>query len=244
MAHDSEGSKTCVPLYCSKQLCLQLLPSAPPKAGPLHFSHDGTFKIMQIADLHFSVNEGVCRDTSIDPCSAADNMSISLLARVLDDEKPDFVVFTGDQLNGQGTSWDAKSVLAKFARAVTDRQIPWAAIFGNHDDEDGDSREAQIRYMQALPYSLVQEGPKDIHGAGNYLLKVYSADPYVSSHPIGGYKGFTALCSSKTHILTLYFLDSGSYAKGTWDFFGMFHGTEYDWLHQVMTPHCSVRCFI
>ena len=48
---------------------------------------------------------------------------------------------------------------------------------GNHDDEDGDSRRDQVKYMQGLPYSLVQEGQKDIHGAGNYVLKVYSADP-------------------------------------------------------------------
>ncbi len=134
---------------------------------------------MQIADLHFSVNQGVCRETIITPCTAADDMSISLLADTLDKEKPDLVVFSGDQLNGQGTSWDAKSVLAKFARAVTDRQIPWAAIFGNHDDEDGDTRAEQIKYMQGLPYSLVQAGPKDIHGVGNYLHKVYSADPWV-----------------------------------------------------------------
>ena len=87
------------------------------------------------------------------------------------------VVFTGDQLNGQGTSWDSRSVLAKFAAAVTDKGIPWAAVFGNHDDEDGLSREDQNALMQGLPYSLVQRGPKDVHGVGNYLLKVYSADP-------------------------------------------------------------------
>ncbi|KAI0689492.1 Metallo-dependent phosphatase [Cytidiella melzeri] len=186
----------------------------PPKAGPLHFSHEGNFKIMQIADLHFSVSEGVCQDTLINPCSASDNLTMSLLARVLDQEKPDLVVFTGDQLNGQGTSWDSRAVLAKFARVVTERQIPWAAIFGNHDDEDGDGREVQMKYMQGLPYSLVQPGPKDIHGVGNYVLKVYSADP------------------SKTQLLTLYFLDSGAYSNGKWDLFGLFHGTEYDWIHQ------------
>jgi DNA repair exonuclease SbcCD nuclease subunit len=87
------------------------------------------------------------------------------------------VVFTGDQLNGQGTSWDPKSVLAKFSKAVAERKIPWAAVFGNHDEEDGLSREQQLKLMQALPYSMVERGPKDIHGVGNYVLKVKSADP-------------------------------------------------------------------
>lgn len=104
-------------------------------------------------------------------------MTNSLISHILDEEKPDLVVFSGDQLNGQGTSWDVKTVLAKFAQSVTDRAIPWAAIFGNHDDEDGESRERQIRYLQGLPYSLVESGPKDIHGVGNYVLKVWSADP-------------------------------------------------------------------
>lgn len=167
---------------------------------------------MQIADLHFSVNQGECRETSI-PCTGADNMTLSLIASVLDKEKPDLVVFTGDQLNGQTTSWDAKSVLAKFARTVTERQIPWAAVFGNHDDEDGEMRREQLKYMQGLPYSLVEPGPRDIHGVGNYVLKVHSADP------------------SKTHLLTLYFLDSGAYESSGFDFFGFTHSVNYDWIH-------------
>lgn len=95
---------------------------------------------------------------------------------MLDIEKPDLVVFSGDQLNGQGTAWDGKSVLAKFARAVTDRKIPWAAVFGNHDEDDGLRKELQINLLKSLPYSLVERGPKDIHGVGNYVLKTYSAD--------------------------------------------------------------------
>ena len=37
---------------------------------------------------------------------------------------------------------------------------------------------------------------------------------------------------SKTHLLTLYFLDSGSYASGVLDWFGLFHGSEYDWIRE------------
>ncbi|KAG5653410.1 hypothetical protein H0H81_000697 [Sphagnurus paluster] len=186
----------------------------PPRAPPLHFSRNGKFKILQVADLHYSVSQGSCRDTDVTPCVHSDNLTTTLLGKALDAEKPDLVVFSGDQLNGQRTSWDPKSVLAKFAKAVTDRGIPWAAVFGNHDDEDGLRREDQLILMKGLPYSLVERGPKDVHGVGNYVLKVRSADP------------------SKTHLLTLYFLDSGSYARGYMSFFGLVP-TAYDWIRET-----------
>ncbi|KIM44481.1 hypothetical protein M413DRAFT_442454 [Hebeloma cylindrosporum] len=186
----------------------------PPRAPPLHFSHSGKFKILQVADLHFSVSQGVCRDTILNPCKHSDNLTNSLISHVIDQEKPDLIVFTGDQLNGQGTSWDPKSVLAKFSRAVAEKGIPWAAVFGNHDEEDGMRKELQVSLMKGLPFSLVERGPKDVHGVSNYVLKVYSPD------------------ASKTHALTLYFLDSGSYSKGVLDWFGFFTPTEYDWIRQ------------
>ena len=40
------------------------------------------------------------------------------------------------------------------------------------------------------------------------------------------------LSRSKTHLLTLYFLDSGSYDTGFFDFFG-FTPTTYDYLRDV-----------
>ena len=157
--------------------CCFTYSAGPPAAPPLHFSHDGKFKILHIADLHFSIRHSDCRDSILSPCEDSDNLTSTLVGRILDEEKPDLVVFTGDQLNGQGTTWDSNSVLAKFSVALTERQIPWAAVFGNHDDEDGASREDQLKRLQGLPYSLVERGPVDVHGVGNYVLKVHSADP-------------------------------------------------------------------
>jgi Calcineurin-like phosphoesterase len=172
---------------------------------------------MQIADLHFSVGRAPCLDPTT-PCDGgAYAYTESLVGRILDEERPDMVVFTGDQLNGQGTTWDAASVLAKFAAPVISRRIPWAAVFGNHDSEDAREsgfRRDQMRLMQGLPYSLVQAGPEDVYGVGNYVLKVWSAD------------------ASKTHLLTLYFLDSGDYAAGFLDWFGFLRPVEYDYIHQ------------
>ena len=46
------------------------------------------------------------------PCdSGAYAYTEALVKCALDAEQPDLVIFTGDQLNGQGTSWDAMSML-------------------------------------------------------------------------------------------------------------------------------------
>ena len=160
-----------------------------------HFHPDGSLKIMQIADLHYSVGTGECRDTDKDGC-IGDIDTEDWLANALDAEKPDMVVFSGDQLNGQRTSYDSRSVLAKFAKPVIDRQIPWAAIFGNHDSEDVGDRPFQMRNLQSMPYSLAQPGPDEVDGVGNYVIKLRSGDP------------------SQMHLFTLYFLDSHAY-QGT-----------------------------
>lgn len=211
----------------------QSQPLVAPRAPPLHFSRSGNFKILQVADLHFSVSSGVCRDTDRKPCENSDNLTASLISHVLEAEKPDLVVFSGDQLNGQGTSWDPKSVLAKFSRAVTDKGIPWSAVFGNHDEEDALAKEDQVMLMKALPYSVVERGPKDVHGVGNYVLKVKSADAYVSYSFVVQHYVLMIDTRSMTHLLTLYFLDSGSYSNGILDWFGFFEPTAYDWIRQV-----------
>jgi hypothetical protein len=73
---------------------------------------DGKFKIMQASDLHLSTGLGHCRDPE-PPGSAAkcdaDSRTLEFVGRLLDDEKPDMVVLSGDQVNGE-TSPDAQSV--------------------------------------------------------------------------------------------------------------------------------------
>ncbi|WVQ98259.1 hypothetical protein IAU59_005382 [Kwoniella sp. CBS 9459] len=170
-------------------------PVAPKAAVPV-FQSDGTLKIMQIADLHYSVGSGTCRDTDKQPC-VGDEDTAAWLAEALDAEQPDLVVFSGDQLNGQETSYDSRSVLAKFAKPVIDRKIPWTAIFGNHDSEILADRSQQMRAMQHMPYCLARAGPKAVEGVGNYYIKLHSSD------------------ASNMHIFTLYFVDSHSYQKKT-----------------------------
>ena len=73
----------------------------------------GRFKIMQVADLHLSTGLGACRNPVPDgynggPCEA-DPRTLDFVANMLDDEKPDMVVLSGDQVNGD-TAPDAPTV--------------------------------------------------------------------------------------------------------------------------------------
>jgi DNA repair exonuclease SbcCD nuclease subunit len=60
----------------------------------------------------------------------------------------------------------------KFAALCIDRKIPYAAIFGNHDDEGDMSRQDLMDVLAELPYSVSKPGLKDIYGIGNYVVAV------------------------------------------------------------------------
>lgn len=105
---------------------------------PLRVKEDGKFKIVQISDTHMVTGVGVCKD-AIDahgkPLSerGADPLTVNFLGGILDMEKPDLVILTGDQLHHEVL--DSQSALFKVVAPLIDRSIPYAAVFGNHDDE-------------------------------------------------------------------------------------------------------------
>ncbi|KIW02701.1 uncharacterized protein PV09_06139 [Verruconis gallopava] len=168
---------------------------------------DGKFKIMQLADLHLSTGLGTCRDAvppSPDGKCEADPRTLSFVERLLDQEKPDFVVLSGDQVNGE-TAPDAQSAIFKFVDILASRKIPYAAIYGNHDDEGSLSRQATADLLQTLPYSMTQSGPNTIPGVGNYYIRVLS---HTGHHA----------------ALTMFFLDTHSYSPDEHKYKG------YDWI--------------
>ncbi|KAI1500536.1 calcineurin-like phosphoesterase [Biscogniauxia marginata] len=170
---------------------------------------NGRFKIMQLADLHLSTGVGHCRDAVPDeyeggPCMA-DPRTLDFVSRLLEDEKPDFVVLSGDQVNGDSAP-DAQSAIFKYAHLLIKHKIPYVSIFGNHDDEGALPRAGQMALIEQLPYSLSAAGPDDIDGVGNYYVEVLAPG------------------NSKHSALTLYLLDSHSYSPDERQFSG------YDWI--------------
>ncbi len=146
----------------------------------LRFREDGTFTIVQFTDLHWQNGEPPDRQTA------------ALMVQVLDGERPDFVVLTGDLIDGSNCRDPAASLRAVVA-PILERSLPWAAVFGNHDDEGALSRADLMAVQRELPGCRSESGPKNVSGTGNYMLQVLPA-------------------RGEGTPTVLYFLDSGSYA--------------------------------
>jgi hypothetical protein len=85
-------------------------PATVPRPIP-RVGDNGKYKILQVADLHLSTGVGNCRNAMPEnggPCEA-DTRTLEFIGKILDQEKPDLVVLTGDQVNGDTTP-DAQTV--------------------------------------------------------------------------------------------------------------------------------------
>lgn len=138
---------------------------------------NGKFKIVQFTDIHWIYN---------DPRS---DIAGERMAEVLDAEKPDLVVFTGDVIFAK----PARNALDKALEPTTMRGIPYAVTWGNHDDEHDMSRKELTDYVITKPGSLTST-TEGITGATNYALTIKSGD-------------------GKRDAALIYIFDSNSYSR-------------------------------
>ncbi|MCT4586906.1 MAG: metallophosphoesterase [Carboxylicivirga sp.] len=132
-------------------LCIGLLATA---QKDLRFNGDGSFKIVQFTDTHFQVGT-----------SSGDSV-IALLTEVLEIEKPNLVVFSGDVVTYPPFDKGWKTI----SEPMIQRAIPWAVTFGNHDDDHAQPRGEILPIIKKIPFCLAKEGGESVHGHGNYVL--------------------------------------------------------------------------
>lgn len=88
-----------------------------------------SFKIVLFADLHFGENAWA------DWGPRQDANSIKVMNTILDEETPDFVIYLGDLITANNIMIENASLYWDQATSPTRaRGIPWASVFGNHDD--------------------------------------------------------------------------------------------------------------
>lgn len=128
-------------------------------AQKLNFRKDGTFKIVQFTDVHYAHG------------NAKSDTTLLAINRVLDAEKPDLVIFTGDIVTAKPVKegWDA------LTNIVSQREIPFAVTLGNHDDEQGVTRPTLEKWITSYPLNVNSVSGGNLSGVLNTVLPVYSA---------------------------------------------------------------------
>ena len=146
-------------------------------AQTLKFGSDRKFKIVQFTDVHW--------------VSGSEHSVVSekCMNRVLDEEKPDLVVFSGDFVTGKPAAKGLEEVL----QPTVSRGIPFAMTFGNHDDEQGLTRTQLFDIIQTIPYNLT-DSVAGVTGVTNFILPLKSSD-------------------GKKDAAILYCMDSHSYSQ-------------------------------
>ncbi len=122
---------------------------------------DGTFRILIFTDIHAR--------PKVDP------RSLMMIEAMVEKEKPDLVLWNGDNVVESPDEETLKKVVAAHAEPMEKRGIPWAQVFGNHDQECCFDRRRQLKVYESFPNNIVKAA-KGIHGVGNHMLPVYSGD--------------------------------------------------------------------
>lgn len=154
-----------------------LLVSTALMAQKIQFSDKGELKIVQFTDVHYMFGKEPSK------------LSAECIESILDGEKPDLVVLTGDIVVKEPIErgWD------EITKLFIDRGIPYATTLGNHDDEGDLSREELARLLENYPLSLFKATVKGTEGYGNYTVPIIGRD-------------------GKSISTVLYCLDSRSYS--------------------------------
>lgn len=155
--------------WLSAGLCLA-------QTQPLQFNSNGEFKIVQFTDVHYKHG------------NPASDVALKRIHEVLDAERPDLVVFTGDVIYAAPADTGMRTVL----ECAAAHKVPFVVVFGNHDDEQGKSRAELYDIIRSVPYNI----QPDRGGAESpdYLLPVKSSD-------------------GKRDAAVLYCMDSHSYSR-------------------------------
>lgn len=179
-------------------LALTLVSSAFGQEKQLKFNDSGEFRIVQFTDLHYNSRK------------MESNIVLKRIDEVLDAEKADLVVITGDFVYSTPSKKAMKDVL----ECISGHDVPFCLVFGNHDADFGTDKAEMYDYARRFPGCLMPE--QGLEYVPDYALPVLSAD------------------GEKTAEI-LYFIDSNAHLFEKKKFVGYdcIHDSQVDWYRRV-----------
>lgn len=139
-------------------ICI-LFQSITAQAQELRFNKEGKFKIVQFTDIHWKAG------------NPASDVAATMMNEILDAEKPDLVIFTGDIVYAS----PAREGFIKAFEPVVSRGLPFAVTLGNHDDEHDMNRVEVFEFIKEFPLNMTST-VEGLSGVTNYILSVKSSD--------------------------------------------------------------------
>ncbi|MEN8118120.1 MAG: metallophosphoesterase family protein [Bacteroidota bacterium] len=162
------------------------------KYEALKLDEKGEFKIVQFTDTHINQEK---EDISL---------VLNVIRKVVENEKPDLVVFTGDIV----TEDNPKKAYSQIGDLLKETATKWVVVLGNHDDEHNTKRTKIVKILSKIRGCLNQVTDKK-YGYSDFVLKVGEGE--------------------KTSLL--YFLDSNAYStlKPKVEGYGWFTAQQINW---------------
>ena len=140
---------------------------------------DKDFVILNLTDTHFG-DYDYRRFTALGVLFTAKQLVKKI--------KPDLITVSGDIVCTDSTVYSVK----RFTDMMESFGVPWAPVFGNHDDEGNCDLNYLADIMLKSPHCILRKGPASM-GVGNYVIGVTEEDG------AGGEKLVEALVMMDSH---------------------------------------------
>ena len=143
---------------------------------------DADFKVIAFTDTHLDMKK------------EKGDVTMEYIIRNVVNEKPDLVVFVGDNITG-GLNWRR---VRQLARVMEKLGVYWDLVLGNHEGDNfwSDTRPQMVKIFASYDHCLIEADTKrtadgeKVWGSGNHVIN---------------------LANSKGVTRSLYFIDGGAY---------------------------------
>ncbi|MBR5246468.1 MAG: metallophosphoesterase [Clostridia bacterium] len=136
--------------------------AVPGENGVLKFDENGEFKIFNICDIQddYPIHE----------------TTVAFIKDMIKTHQPDLVVLGGD--NSTASKETKADAIKELCEIFVDTQTYFTFVFGNHDDEQGVSREELFNMYKLYggKYCLAYDAVPSLTGVGTHNLTVKSSD--------------------------------------------------------------------
>ena len=144
---------------------------------------DRAIKLLQLTDMQFIDSSQSRKADRLKPDEvkpwAPENFDLQCgnqIRTLVAQCKPDVIFITGDMVYGEFD--DNGSVFTWFCKFMDQFEIPWAPVFGNHDNESAKGVQWQCEQLENSKYCLFKRGC--VSGNGNYVVGIARGEKLVN----------------------------------------------------------------